>query len=248
MVTRRDAMKAITLGTVTAAIAEVVPGVDAWAKVVDPVAGAVQANLPPAYAGTHKVKDLPYPPSKSGFDEVLITNHHGKNYTGTVGKLNKIEQQLATLNKDTPVFVRAGLKREQIIAANSVILHEHYFDNLGGNGKIGGKVGDMIKASWGSPEAWQEEFTATGAALGGGSGWVILTYSLVDGSLHNMWQADHSNSFALGRPLLAMDMYEHAYQKQFGPATGDYVKAFMAAVNWDVVNKRLEQVAAIKLG
>jgi len=241
MVTRRDAMKAITLGTVGAAVAESLPGTTAWAN--------IQEARPPAYAGAHKAKDLPYPPSKlKGFDEVLITNHHAKNYTGTVGKLNKIEESLAALNKDTPVFVRAGLKREQIIAANSVILHEHYFDNLGGDGKPAGKIADLIKTSWGSVENWDQEFRGTGAALGGGSGWVVLTYSLVDGTLHNIWQADHSNNFALGRPLLAMDMYEHAYQRQFGPVVADYIKVFMDNVNWEVVNKRLAQVASIKLG
>lgn len=241
MVTRRDAVKAITLGAVGAALTEALPGTSAWA--------AVQEARPPAYAGAHKVKDLPFVPSKlKNFEEVLITNHHGKNYASTVAKLNKIEENLASLNKDTPPFVRAGLKREQIIAANSVILHEHYFDNLGGDGKPAGKVADLIKANWGSVDNWDAEFRGTGAALGGGSGWVVLTYSLVDGSLHNIWQADHSVNYALGRPLLAMDMYEHAYQHQFGPVVADYIKTFMDNVNWEVVNKRLEQVANIKLG
>lgn len=243
---RRDAMKAISLGSVTAALTEAIPGTTAWANIQG---AAPAANLPPAFAGTHKVKDLPYAPSKlKGLDEVMITNHHGKNYAGTVAKLNNIEKALGAMNKDTPAFVRAGMKREQIIAANSVILHEHYFDNMGGDGKPAGKIADLIKTHWGSLENWDQEFRGTGAALAGGSGWVVLTYSLVDGSLHNIWQADHSNNFALGRPLLAMDMYEHAYQRQFGPVVADYIKAFMDNVNWEVVNKRLEQVAAIKLG
>jgi len=246
MITRRDALKTISLGTISAALAESVPGTTAWANIQAPAAAAAR---PPAYAGAHKVKDLPYAPSKlKGLDEVMITNHHGKNYSGTVTTLNKIEEQLASFTKDTPPFVRQGLKRAQIIAANSVIFHEHYFDNLGGDGKPGGKVADLIKANWGSVENWDAEFRGTGASLGGGSGWVILTYSLVDGSLYNIWQADHSNSFALGRPLLAMDMYEHAYQRQFGPVVPEYIKAFMENVNWDVVNKRLEQVATLKLG
>jgi superoxide dismutase, Fe-Mn family len=236
MTTRRDIMKAITLGTVGAAIAESVPEVSGWTTIQD--------ALPPAYAGTRKVKDLPYAPSKlKGLDEVMMTNHHAKNYTGTVGAVNKLEQTL-----DTPPFVRAGLKRRQIIMMNSVILHEHYFDNLGGDGKTAGKVADAIKASWGSVENWEAEFRGTGASLAGGSGWVVLTYSLVDGSLHNIAQDDHSVNYAMGRPLLAMDMYEHAYQRQFGPVVADYIKAFMENVNWEIVNKRLEQVASIKLG
>src|SRR6185503_4470421 len=109
MITRRDALKTITLGTVTAAIAESMPGTTAWANIAQAAAAPAAAApaRPPAYAGTHKVKDLPYPPAKlKGLDEVMITNHHGKNYSGTVAKLNKIEQSLGDLNKDTPVFVR----------------------------------------------------------------------------------------------------------------------------------------------
>ncbi len=162
-------------------------------------------------------------------------------------KLNKIEEQLATLNKSTPAFARGSLKREQIIAANSLILHEHYFENLGGDGKATGKIVDQLKLNWGSVESWQEEFTETGAALAGGSGWVVLSYSLHDGVLHNFWQSDHSVNYALGRPLLVMDMYEHAYQHQFGPNAAEYIKTFIENVNWDIVNKRLEQAESIKL-
>lgn len=234
MVTRRDAIKTVALATlgVAATTGEV------WAE----------ESRPPAFAGLHKVKPLLYDPAKlKGLDPVMINNHHSKNYAGTVTKLNKIEESLATLNRDTPVFIRAGLKREQIIAANSVILHEHYFDNMGGDGKPSGKIVELIKSNWGNWEVWETEFRGTGAALGGGSGWVVLTYSLIDGSLHTIWQADHSNSYALGRPLLVMDMYEHSYQRQFGPAVTDYIGAFFANINWDMVNKRLEQVEKIRL-
>ncbi|MCS6885104.1 MAG: Fe-Mn family superoxide dismutase [Acidobacteriota bacterium] len=207
------------------------------------------AARPPAFAGTHKVKPLPYNPVKlRGLDETMINNHHSKNYAGTVAKLNKIEEALATLSKDAPAFVRAGLKREQLIAANSVILHEHYFDNLGGDGKPSGKIVELIKHHWGSWEVWEADFRGTGLALGGGSGWVVLTYSLVDGAPQTVWQADHTNSYAMGRPLLVMDMYEHSYQRQFGPAVAEYIDSFMANVNWDIVNYRLEQVEKLKLG
>ena len=90
MITRRDVMKAITLGTVGAAVAESVPEVSAWSNIDDP--------LPPAYAGTRKVKELPYAPNKlQGLDEVMITNHHAKNYTGTVAAINKLEQKTRPL-------------------------------------------------------------------------------------------------------------------------------------------------------
>src|SRR5262249_15151204 len=96
MLTRRNALKTLALGTVTAAIAEVVPGTRAWANIDQAPAPQAAPPRPPAYAGAHKVKDLPYPPSKlKGLDEIMITNHHAKNYTGTVGTLNKVEEQLA---------------------------------------------------------------------------------------------------------------------------------------------------------
>jgi Fe-Mn family superoxide dismutase len=140
--------------------------------------------------------------------------------------------------------VYGGLKREEAHRAGSVILHEYYFGNLGGDGKSGGKVLDLIKQGFGSFENWEAEFRRTAAALGGGSGWVMLSFNLYNGELHNYWAWDHMHNAPMGRPLLVLDMYEHAYHMDYGAAAAKYIDAFVLNVNWEEVNRRAE--AAMK--
>ena len=71
-----------------------------------------------------------------------------------------------------------------------------------------------------------------GKAEGGGSGWVILTWDPRDKRLINAWAADHTTTLAAGQPILVLDMYEHAYQMDYGAKAGDYVDAFMKAIRW----------------
>ena len=80
-----------------------------------------------------------------------------------------------------------------------------------------------------------------GKAEGGGSGWVLLTYSPRDKRLVNQWAADHTNCAAGGRPILALDMYEHSYHMDYGASAGGYVDAFMAAIRWDNVQSLFTQ-------
>ena len=114
-------------------------------------------------------------------------------------------------DKDLPPFVYGALKREELIRTGSVVLHEHYFDNLGGDGKAGGAVLDAIKQWFGGYDAWAAEFKRTAMSLAGGSGWTMLSYNLHTGELHNYWAWDHMHNAPTGSPLLVLDMYEHAY-------------------------------------
>jgi Fe-Mn family superoxide dismutase len=116
---------------------------------------------------------------------------------------------------------------------NSMILHEVYFDSLGKGGTPAGALADAIGRDFGSLDRWHAEFSAMGKAEGGGSGWVLLTWSPHDKRLVNQWAADHTNSVAGGRPVLALDMYEHSYHMDYGASAGGYVDAFMAAIDWD---------------
>src|SRR5207245_931871 len=86
-----------------------------------------------------------------------------------------------------PVFLINGLKREELIAANSLILHELYFDSLGGDGISGGVIDEALTRDFGSVDRWRAEFVGTGKALRGGSGWVLLSYSHRDRRLVNQW-------------------------------------------------------------
>lgn len=184
---------------------------------------------------TYAIKPLPFDPkSIKGLSEKILVSHHDNNYAGAVRRLNAIGAQIAELDfAKAPVFTVNGLKREELIAMNSMILHELYFDGLGSGGAPTGALADAISRDFGSVERWRAEFSAMGKAEGGGSGWVLLTYSPRDKRLVNQWAADHSNAVAGGRPILALDMYEHSYHMDYGASAGGYVDAFMAAIRWD---------------
>jgi len=144
----------------------------------------------------YEVAPLPFkPPRLNGLSERLLASHYENNYGGAVRRLNAIESDLARLDwSAAATFVINGLKREELIAANSMILHEAYFDSLGGSGDAGGDLAAALERDFGSMARWRQEFTAMGKALGGGSGWVLLTLSERDGRLRNVWAADHAHT------------------------------------------------------
>jgi superoxide dismutase, Fe-Mn family len=191
----------------------------------------------------YQVKPMSFDPkSITGISEKVLVSHYENNYVGAVKRLNAIGTQLAELDfPKAPNFVINGLKREELIAANSMILHEIYFDGLGGGGKPNGALADAIAHDFGSTERWRTEFAAMGKAEGGGSGWVILAYSPRDKRLVNQWAADHTTTLAGGRPVLVLDMYEHAYHMDFGAAAARYVDVYMEAIRWDNASRLFEQ-------
>ena len=183
---------------------------------------------------TYQMKPLGVDPGKlTGLSEKLIVSHYENNYGGAVKRLNAITAELATLDPATaPVFVLNGLKREELIATNSMILHEVYFDGLGDGGALGGELESALVRDFGSVARWQAEFTAMGKAMGGGSGWVLLTYSPRDKRLVNQWAPDHAHTLAGASPIIALDMYEHSYHMDFGAKAAAYVDAFMQNIHW----------------
>ena len=178
-----------------------------------------------------------------GLSEKLIVSHYENNYGGAVKRLNSIGSKLAELDYGSaPVFVVNGLKREELIATNSMILHECYFESLGGDGRV--PLGDLhgrLAQDFGSPERWRTEFTAMGKALGGGSGWVLLVWSGRGNRLVNQWAADHTHALAGATPILALDMYEHSYHIDYGAKAAAYVDAFMENIHWQRVAQAYEK-------
>jgi Fe-Mn family superoxide dismutase len=179
-----------------------------------------------------------------GLSERLLASHHANNYTGAVKRLNAIRGQLQALDFASAAgFHLNGLKREELIATNSMLLHELYFASLGGGGDGKTMVPAMalaLEANFGSVDRWRAEFVAMGKALGGGSGWVLLTFLPRDGTLVNQWSADHTNAMAGGVPVLALDMYEHSYHLDYGAAAAAYVDAFMVNIDWAQVYERYQ--------
>lgn len=142
-----------------------------------------------------------------------------------------------------PVFEINGLKREEMIASGSMILHEVYFDSLGGTGgDPDGALKAAIERDFGSVDAWRAEFTAMGKAQGGGSGWTLLVWSPRRERLVNAWAADHAHNLAGAMPLVALDMYEHSYHMDFGAKAAAYVDAFMQNLSWTAAEAALAKV------
>jgi Fe-Mn family superoxide dismutase len=186
-----------------------------------------------------EMKPLSCDPSRvRGMSERLIISHYENNYGGAVKRLNLIEEKLAELDpNNAPGFLINGLKREELIAMNSMILHELFFDGLGEQSEPGAALREGLAKDFGSYERWRSEFIAMGKALAGGSGWVLLTWSPRDRKLVNQWAADHCHTLAGGTPILALDMYEHSYHIDYGAKAATYVDAFMNAIRWKTADR-----------
>jgi Fe-Mn family superoxide dismutase len=119
-------------------------------------------------------------------------------------------------------------------------MHELYFASLGGEGRPTKTMAEALTRDFGSVQNWRTQFSAMGYALGGGSGWVLLSWVPRDGRLINQYASDHSQSIAGAIPILALDMYEHAYHIDFGANVRAYVDTFLRNVDWQAVEGRFE--------
>ena len=185
------------------------------------------------------MKPLSCDPARiKGMSERLIISHYENNYGGAVKRLNVIEEKVAELDyANAPAFLINGLKREQLIAMNSMVLPALLFAGLGDQREPRSALRDALTRDFGSYERWRSEFIAMGKALAGGSGWVLLSWSPRDGKLVNQWAADHCHTLAGGTPILALDMYEHSYHIDFGAKAATYVDTFMEAIHWKNIDR-----------
>jgi Fe-Mn family superoxide dismutase len=185
------------------------------------------------------MKPLTCDPAKiKGMSERMIVSHYENNYGGAVKRLNLIDEQIAELDYAKATgFVINGLKREQLIAMNSMILHELFFDGLGEQSEPRSVLQENLAKDFGSYERWRSEFIAMGKALAGGSGWVLLSWSPRSRRLVNQWASDHCHTLAGGTPILALDMYEHSYHIDFGAKAASYVDTFMDVIRWRNVDR-----------
>jgi len=232
--TRREMIATIAAGSVLVA--------GRGAAMADKKTPATATPPTPLPAGQHALKLLPFDPKKlNGISERMIVSHHENNYGGAVKSLNKVEGDLANVTKDTPPYLVAGLRERELLYTNSLILHEHYFGNLGGDGKLSGTIDKLLGQAYGSVARWEELFRATAMSLGGGSGWVILDLNFHTGDLRTYWAGNHTQSVAFGQPLLVLDMYEHAYAIDYGASHAKYIDAFFQNLRWEEVNARTER-------
>jgi len=175
-----------------------------------------------------------------GFSETLLRNHFTL-YQGYVNNTNKLNELLNSKAKDATNPEYAELKRRFGFEFNGMRLHEYYFENLGGKAPLdkSGTLSKQLAEAFGSYEAWEQDFKATGAMRG--IGWAILYQDNVTGRLFNQWINEHEVGHLAGcRPILVMDVFEHAFITDYGLKRADYIEAFFKNINWDAVESRLK--------
>jgi superoxide dismutase, Fe-Mn family len=181
----------------------------------------------------------------NGISERMIVSHYENNYGDSVRTLNAVRTELTALDARVPAYRLRALKREELMAMSAVTLHELYFGNLGGQGnQLPDQVRALLEEHFGSVGAWRREFVSTARSLAGGSGWVLLTYSRRDRRFWNQAATDYSQAAVDAAPVLALDMYEHAYHMDFGANATAYIDAFMRNVDWAAVIQRIDAVRA----
>jgi Fe-Mn family superoxide dismutase len=178
----------------------------------------------------------------TGFSETLLKNHFTL-YQGYVANTNKVLDALAQMAAEgkTSAPEYAELKRRLGWEWNGMRLHELYFENLGGKAPLaaGGRLAKKLAESFGSVEAWEKDFRATGAMRG--VGWAVLYEDSATGRLVNFWVNEHDAGHpAGGRPLLVMDVFEHAFMIDYGLKRVDYIEAFFKNIHWAAVESRLK--------
>lgn len=189
------------------------------------------------------IKKLPFTELK-GISQRTIDIHYGKLYQGYVKKCQEIQDKLSAVNKTTANAIFSDLRElkvEESFAANGVILHEAYFDILGGDGEMKGQILEALKKDFGSVEKWSEEFMALCLCS---RGWVILAYDFNDGKLKNLLLDSHNLYNVIGTaPVIVLDMYEHAYFIDFGADKKAYIEAFFKNLNWQSINGKLAKLS-----
>ncbi|BEH10850.1 MULTISPECIES: superoxide dismutase [Geobacter] len=190
----------------------------------------------------YEAKDYSKLIGMAGFSEALLKNHFTL-YQGYVTNTNKVLDILAKMLADgataTPEY--AELKRRLGWEFNGMRLHEFYFENLGGTGTIdqAGKLAAKIVADFGSHEAWEKDFRATGAMRG--IGWAVLYQDTASGKLINFWVNEHDVAHPAGcTPILIMDVFEHAFMLDYGLKRPDYIEAFFKNIDWKAAEARLK--------
>ncbi|MFH1650458.1 MAG: Fe-Mn family superoxide dismutase [Candidatus Woesearchaeota archaeon] len=195
----------------------------------------------------HTIKDLPYAYDKlQGISKEQITFHHDTHYVGYVKKRNEVETALQTVDLTTAnanYSQFSELKRRESFNGAGQILHEIYFDVMGGDGKADPHlhVVKRIVEDFGSFENWQKEFIACGMSS---FGWAVLSLDTNDNTLRNYIGDMHHHGCVWGSiPLIPMDLYEHAFYHDQGPNKKAYIEAFLNNLDWKKIDKRYQKAS-----
>ncbi|MCL5017561.1 MAG: superoxide dismutase [Patescibacteria group bacterium] len=176
-----------------------------------------------------------------GFSDDLFKDHFVL-YQGYVSNTNKLKDQLTVYRNEgmTNSSEYAEIKRRFGWEYNGMRLHELYFENLASNSSIisaGSELGKKIDEVFGSFENWQKDLEATAAMRG--IGWVVFCRDNNTGDIFNVWVNEHDVGHLVGTtPLLVVDLFEHAYLRDYRIKKADYINSFLRVINWVEVEKR----------
>lgn len=198
--------------------------------------------------GSYAAKPMPIPFEKVStvMDKETYDWHSTKHYAGYVTKRNEIEKELVTVDRtkaNVNYSAYRALKLEETWNGNGQILHEVYWDTMGGDGKPNDsfEVIKKIKEDFGSIEAWKADFIAAGKS---GRGWVVFSIDmLTDAKTRNFLYDVHNQGGMVGSvPLIAADIFEHAYYHKFGPDRAGYLQALVDNIDWSKVEQRFKKM------
>ena len=189
----------------------------------------------PATVKVFEEKDFSHLLGMEGFSDEMLKDHF-RLYRGYVANSNKLLARLnELLDADmTATAEYAELKRRLGWEMNGMVLHEYYFANLGGTGAIDedSELYEQIVDDFGSFDRWKKDFIATASMRG--IGWVILSKDPATGRLINLWIEQHDGgNVASLRPVLVMDVFEHAYITDYRLDRAGYMGSFFANIDWD---------------
>ncbi|MFB6163490.1 MAG: superoxide dismutase [Halococcoides sp.] len=174
--------------------------------------------------------------------EQVLTWHHDTHHQGYVNGLDAAEETLAENRANGDFDSSASAMRSVTHNGSGAYLHELFWTNMSpnGGGEPDGALRDRIEEDFGSYEGWKGEFEAAASAAGG---WALLVYDSKAGQLRNLVVDKHDQGALWGaHPILALDVWEHSYYHDYGPARGDFVDAFFDVIDWDAVAEEYADV------
>lgn len=203
----------------------------------------------------YEVKPLPFK-KLDGISDKTNEIHHGKLYTGYVKKANEVSERLAQLRDEIVADKAPGgnttyselraLKLGETFAVNGVYLHEWFFGVLGGDGDYnkGPELAGAISEKWGSVGNFIKYFTETAMAA---RGWAVLAWDLHEGRLKQYNGDFHDHAVWGCIPVLALDVYEHAYFIDHGSDRKAYIQAFFKNLDWGAANELFKKASSVKI-
>jgi Fe-Mn family superoxide dismutase len=206
--------------------------------------------------GSYQPKRLPFRTPLTGISDRTLKNHHDKLYVAYVDKKNQIENRLEELGREVVRGEEAGnstyselraLKDSETYAVNGVYLHEWYFEILGGDGQFENakELVGAITATYGTIESFIKYFSECAMAA---RGWTVLAWNTKESRLW-VYNCDAHNQGGVwgALPIIALDVYEHAYFMDYGADRQAYLKAFWKNFNWTAANDLFKRVSTIRL-